>query len=105
MSGPELVLIVGMTVAVYLPKVLPLVLVSERQAARLRRWLRYVAPAVLGALVAPSIVAPAGHLALPGWEVIGYVAGGLVAAITRRMVTALAVGLAGLVLGALLRPG
>jgi branched-subunit amino acid transport protein len=91
-----------MALAVYLPKLLPLALVSERQAARLRGWLQYVAPAVLGALVAPSIVAPAGHLQAPGWEIVGYVLGGIVAATTRHMVGALAVGLAGIVLAALL---
>jgi len=54
----ELLLIVGMAIAVYLPKGLPLVLISESLVARLHRWLQYVAPAVLGALVAPSIIAP-----------------------------------------------
>jgi branched-subunit amino acid transport protein len=103
MSGAELLLVVGMGVAVYLPKVLPLALVSERQATRLRGWLQYVAPAVLGALVAPSIVAPAGHLQVPGWEVVGYLLGGIVAATTRRMVGALAVGMAGILLAAVLR--
>ena len=46
----ELLIVVGMAVAVYVPKALPLVLISERLTARLRPWLQYVAPAVLGAL-------------------------------------------------------
>ena len=103
MSGPELLLVGAMALAVYAPKVLPLALVSERNAARLRGWLQYVAPAVLGALVAPSIVAPEGRLTAPGWESAGYLLAGLIAATTRRMVRALAVGMAALVVAHLLR--
>ena len=98
MSVSDLGLILAMALAVYAPKVLPLALLSEAVAARLRTWLHYVAPAVLGALVAPSIFAPDGHLGLPGWPGIAFVVAGLVAATTRRMVTALAAGLIVLVL-------
>jgi branched-subunit amino acid transport protein len=87
-----------MAVAVYAPKVLPLVIVSERHASRFQIWLRYVAPAVLGALVAPSILAPAGRISLPGWELAAYLLAGLVAAGTRRLLLALASGAAALVI-------
>jgi branched-subunit amino acid transport protein len=88
---------------VYAPKVLPLVVVSARQASRLQVWLTYVAPAVLGALVAPSILAPAGRVGLPGWELAAYVVAGLVAVVTRRLVAALAAGATALVVVTLLQ--
>jgi branched-subunit amino acid transport protein len=88
---------------VYAPKVLPLMMVSARQASRLQVWLTYVAPAVLGALVAPSILAPAGRVSLPGWELAAYVVAGLVAIVTRRLVVALVAGAAVLVLVTLLQ--
>jgi branched-subunit amino acid transport protein len=68
MTVTELLIVLGMAVAVYLPKAAPLVVVSERLTARLRGWLEYVAPAVLGALVAPRILAPTGDLAPPTWD-------------------------------------
>ena len=94
MTAAELIVILSMAVAVYVPKALPLVIVSEGLTRRLRPWLQYVAPAVLGALVAPSIIAPAGQLATPGWDQTGYLAAFVVAIATRRMVPSLAVGLA-----------
>jgi branched-subunit amino acid transport protein len=103
MSGPEVLLVVGMALAVYAPKVLPLVVVSERHAVGLQTWLRYVAPAVLGALVAPAILAPDGRFSVPGWQLAAYVLAAVVAATTRRMVAALAAGLAALVLVTLLQ--
>lgn len=84
---------------------LPLALVTERQAERLRRWLVYVAPAVLGALVAPSIFAPDGYLASPGWDLAAYVLAAFVAATTRRLVTPLAVGVVALIVVTLMTSG
>jgi branched-subunit amino acid transport protein len=98
MNSADVLIIVGMALAVYVPKVLPLVLVSEHHATRLRKWLEYVAPAVLGALVAPGILLRNGELVAPGPEVAAYAVAGLVAALTRRMVLALAVGAAMLLL-------
>lgn len=104
MSGPELLLVVGMALAVYAPKVLPLVMVSERHASRFEAWLRYVAPAVLGALVAPSILAPGGRITIPGWELAAYLVAGFVAAVSRRLVLPLAAGAGALVLVSLVQP-
>jgi branched-subunit amino acid transport protein len=98
----ELVVILAMALAVYVPKALPLVVVSEGLTIRLRPWLQYVAPAVLGALVAPSIVAPSAQLAAPGWDQTGYLVAFVVALVTRRMVPSLAAGLATIVLVTLL---
>ena len=102
MTASELLIVVGMAVAVYLPKALPLVLISESLIARLQRWLQYVAPAVLGALVAPSIVAPAGRPAGLGWDQAAYVVAFVVAIWTRRMLPSLAAGMAAVVLAALI---
>jgi branched-subunit amino acid transport protein len=98
----EFLVIVGMAIAVFVPKALPLVVVSERLTARLRSWLQYVAPAVLGALIAPSIFAPAGRPAAPGWDQAGYVVAFLVALWTRKMVPSLVAGMAAVILAAVL---
>ena len=103
MTPAEWLIILGMAVAVYVPKALPLVMVSEGLTLRMRPWLQYVAPAVLGALVAPSIVAPSGQLAAPGWDQTGYAVAFGVALATRRMVRSLTAGLATIVLVTLLR--
>jgi branched-subunit amino acid transport protein len=92
MTGQELLMVAGMAIAVYLPKVVPLVVVSERLTDRLRPWLRYVAPAVLGALVAPSIVQPSSN-SLPGWSQLPFLVAFAAALLTRRMVQSLAAGL------------
>jgi branched-subunit amino acid transport protein len=103
MTPAELLVILGMAVAVYSPKALPLVVVSEGLTTRLRPWLQFVAPAVLGALVAPTIVAPSGQLAAPGWDQSGYLAAFLVAIVTRRMVPSLTAGLVTIVVVTLFR--
>ena len=92
MTTAESLVIVGMAVAVYLPKALPLVAISERQTARLQRWLQFVAPAVLGALVAPSIAVS------PNWSQASYAVAFAVALRTRRMLPAIGAGLATLAL-------
>jgi branched chain amino acid efflux pump len=103
-SAGDFALLVGMALAVYLPKALPLVAVSENVTSRLRHWLQYVAPAVLGALIAPSILAPAGQLAAPGWQQAGYLVAFVVAVVTRRMLPALAAGLLAIAVTAVLTP-
>jgi len=99
-----MLIIVGMAVAVYTPKGLPLVLISESLIARLHRWLQYVAPAVLGALVAPSIVSPAGRPGGLAWDQAAYVVAFVVALWTRRMLPSLAAGMAAVIVAALLHP-
>jgi branched-subunit amino acid transport protein len=104
MTPGELLIILGMAVAVFAPKALPLTVVSEGLTTRLRVWLQYVAPAVLGALVAPSIIAPTGKLAAPGWDQSAYVVAFVVALCTRRMVPSLAAGLATVLAVAVIHP-
>jgi branched-subunit amino acid transport protein len=103
MTPADLLVIVAMALAVYVPKALPLVVVSEGLTTRLRPWLQYVAPAVLGALVAPSILAPTGHLPTPAWDQTGYLVAFVVVIVTRRIVPSLAAGLATIVAVTLLR--
>ena len=98
MTATEVLIILGMAVAVYVPKAAPLVVISEGVSKRLRGWLEYVAPAVLGALVAPSILAPSGTLVAPGWSLVAFVVAFVVALLTRQMVPSLVAGLAALLL-------
>jgi branched-subunit amino acid transport protein len=93
-----------MALAVFLPKAVPLLLVPERIAPSVRRWLDYVAPAVLAALVAPSIVLENGEVAAPRWEHLAFTVTFAVAVWTRRMLPSLASGVAVLLLGLLLQP-
>jgi branched-subunit amino acid transport protein len=103
MTVAELLLIAGMALAVYVPKALPLVIVSEGLTSRLRPWLQYVAPAVLGALITPAIIAPTGRLSAPGWDQIGFAVAFVIALLTRRMLPSLAAGLATVILITFLR--
>jgi branched-subunit amino acid transport protein len=91
-------LLLGMAAAVYLPKAVPLVVVSEALTARLGAWLRYVAPAILGALVAPSMLTWSGRLVGLDWHLLGFGVAVLVALATRRVVVALACGFATILL-------
>ena len=97
MSPLDLLAILVTAAAVYLPKALPLVLVGDRLPSGVRRWLDYVAPAVLAALVAPTILVTNRALAPVRWEVLAFVATFGVALRTRRMLPSLAAGVAVLI--------
>lgn len=59
--------ILGMTFVTYLPRLLPVLLLSSRSLPRLvGAWLRLVPMAVLAALVAPSLMIRDGRIALQG---------------------------------------
>ena len=54
MPPEQLLLILGMALVTYIPRVAPLLLLSSRQLnPHLMRWLEMVPPAVLAALLAP----------------------------------------------------
>ena len=93
MTVGELGAIVVMALAVVLPKVVPLVLVGERLSPGVRSWLRFVAPAVLAALVAPAVVLPRGVLAAPSWDQAAYPVVLVVALRSRRVLPSLLAGL------------
>jgi branched-subunit amino acid transport protein len=58
MNRTYLLTIAGMALVTYLPRALPLLLLSNRPLpAWLREWLDLVPAALLGALVAPALVA------------------------------------------------
>jgi branched-subunit amino acid transport protein len=97
----DLLAILLIALAVFLPKAVPLLLVPERIAPGVRRWLDYVAPAVLAALVAPSILLTDGRLGVPRWEHLAFAATFAVAIWTRRMLPPLVAGVAVLVIGLL----
>lgn len=56
-------MILGVSVVSLLPRMLPAALLSRHEFPEpLKKWLSYVAPAVLGALTALSVLAPAGKI-------------------------------------------
>ncbi|HCF70810.1 MAG TPA: AzlD domain-containing protein [Syntrophomonas sp.] len=56
-------MILGVSVVSLLPRILPVALLSRHEFPEpLKKWLSYVAPAVLGALTALSVLAPAGKI-------------------------------------------
>ncbi|MEA4909810.1 MAG: AzlD domain-containing protein [Chloroflexi bacterium] len=60
-----LITILGMTLVTYIPRVLPVWLLSERPLAPVFvTWLRYVSPAVLAAMLFPSILMVDGQIQL-----------------------------------------
>lgn len=55
--------IIGMGLVTYLPRVLPMLLLSGRKLAPwISRWLSFVPATVLAALLAPGLVMPEGRL-------------------------------------------
>lgn len=94
MNSRDLWIVALMIPAVYLPKALPLLLLKDRISPGVQRWLKYVAPAVLSAMVAPAILVPNGRLEMPGWSQAPFLVTLVVTILTRRMFAALAAGLA-----------
>ncbi|HYF96051.1 MAG TPA: AzlD domain-containing protein [Symbiobacteriaceae bacterium] len=103
MNTRDLAVVGIMILAVYLPKALPLLLMKDRISPGVQRWLKYVAPAVLSAMVAPAILMPEGRLAVPGWEQAPFLATLVVTMLSRRMFAGLAAGLAVLLAVTLLK--
>ena len=94
MNSRDLLLVAVMVLAVYLPKALPLLLLKDRISPGVQRWLKYVAPAVLSAMVAPAILMPEGRLVAPNLAQAPFVVTLLVAIFSRRMFAAVAAGFA-----------
>lgn len=102
MTGRDLAILVIMLLAVYLPKAVPLLLLGDRISPGVQRWLRYVAPAVLSAMVAPAILVSDGALKVPGLSQVPFLVTLVITIITRRFLVAVGAGLASLVLITLL---
>ncbi len=102
MNTRDLAIMGGMILAVYLPKALPLLLLGDRISPGVQRWLKYVAPAVLSAMVAPDILVPGGRVAPPTWAQAPFLVTLVITILTRRMFVAVAAGLVTLVATTLL---
>ena len=64
-SGEIILLIIAMTVATYLSRLLPLLLLSRRELPLIvERWLSYVPVAVLATLLGPVLFLPQGEFRL-----------------------------------------
>ncbi len=68
----KLLIFFGMGLATYFTRYSMIAALGRELPPLLRRWLRYVPPAVLAALVAPAALAPQGRLeiGLPLWATL-----------------------------------
>lgn len=85
--------IIGMGLVTFATRAVPLLSVRGSLDARYERWLRYVPPAILSALVAPALVAPQGSLTIGPTLLTGLI-GALVAWRTHSMALTIVIGLA-----------
>ena len=99
-----LILVAGMTAVTYLPRLIPLLSLSERQLPPLvRRFLLFIPYTALGALIIPGA-----FQAIPGYPIAGLVGilASLVSAwVNRSLILAVAAGVLGTYLTILLRLG
>jgi branched-subunit amino acid transport protein len=100
MTLHDLALVLAMALAVYLPKALPILLL-DRLPRPIENWLAYVAPAVLGALVGPTVLGSFADGTI-GLREAGFAATAAVAARSRNVLLAGAAGMALIVAGELL---
>ena len=68
----KLLIFLGMGLVTYFTRYAMIAALGREMPPRLRRWLRYVPPAVLAALVAPAALAPRGRLEIgpPVWATL-----------------------------------
>lgn len=67
MDRQILLVILGMSLVTYLPRMLPLAILSRTQLPDIfLRWLSYIPAAVLAALLAPALFLPEGKFVLVG---------------------------------------
>lgn len=106
---PALVIFLGMAAATFFTRYALIAALARDDLARgstpsasednaqgtslLRRWLRYVPPAVLAALVVPPVLAPQGHLEV-GLPALALLVGAVVAWRTRSVLWTIAGGMA-----------
>jgi branched-subunit amino acid transport protein len=89
----KLVIFAGMALVTYFTRYAMIAALGREVDPLLRRWLRYVPPAVLAALVAPAALAPQGNLeiGLRAWAVV---VGAVIAWRTRSVLWTILGGLA-----------
>ncbi len=83
----------GMAAVTFLTRYTMMAALGREIPLRLQRWLHYVPPAVLAALVAPAIFVSGGRLAL-GLPALAFAAGILAAWRTRNTFATILIGLA-----------
>ena len=68
----KLLIFIGMAVATYFTRYTMIAALGDEMPPLLQRWLVYVPPAVLAALIAPAALMPQGHLAIDAhaWAVL-----------------------------------
>lgn len=96
-----LLMVLGMALVTYLPRMLPLVVLSRfRLPSLLLRWLELVPVAVLSALLAQGLLVRDAHLALPPtqWDLLAAVPAFTVALWTRSLMTTVVVGIGAMAL-------
>jgi len=89
----KLVIFAGMALVTYFTRYAMIAALGREVDPLLRRWLRYVPPAVLAALVVPAALAPQGNLeiGLRAWAVL---VGAVIAWRTRSVLWTILGGLA-----------
>lgn len=99
MDRQILILILGTALVTYLPRMLPLVVLSRARLPEVfLRWLGFIPAAVLAALLAPGLLLPQGKLALTGNPyLLAAIPAGLVAVKTRSMALTIVSGMAAMV--------
>jgi branched-subunit amino acid transport protein len=68
----KLLIFLGMGLVTYLTRYTMIAALGREMPPGMHRWLRYVPPAVLAALIAPAVLAPQGQLevGVPFWSVL-----------------------------------
>jgi branched-subunit amino acid transport protein len=95
------IMIIGVSLVSILPRILPVALFSHYEFPEpLKRWLSFVAPAVLGALASLSVLAPDGaiNISIHNRYIWVFIPTLLVAIKTRSLFYSLLVGIAGMAL-------
>ncbi|MCG0278065.1 MAG: AzlD domain-containing protein [Thermanaeromonas sp.] len=100
MDRQILLVILGMALVTYLPRMLPLVILSRTQLPNIfLRWLSYIPAAVLAALLAPALFLPEGRFALVGNPyLLAAIPTSLIAIRTRSIALTILCGMAAMVL-------
>lgn len=89
-------MIIGVSIVSLLPRILPVAFFSRFEFPELlKKWLSYVAPAVLGALTALSVLAPSGTIDISAGNLYiwAFIPTFLVALKTRSLFYSLLVGI------------
>ena len=100
MDKQILIIILGAALVTYLPRMLPLVILSRTRLPNVfLRWLSYIPAAVLSALLAPSLLIVEGRLNIAhNLYLLAAIPTGIVAVKTRSMALTIIVGMAAIVL-------